>query len=120
MVLEKLTICKKRGEFKVTINRFYYWNISSIFLNLILFIILYSRFLLVIYFTHISIYMSIPISQFIPPPSHLPPPTPPLTPFCVRKFVLYIYVSISALQTGSSVSFFYIPHIYVNIRYLFF
>ena len=38
---------------------------------------LYSRFLLVIYFIHISVYMSIPNSQFIPPP---PPATtfPPL------------------------------------------
>ena len=36
---------------------------------------LYSRFLLVIYFIHISVYMSIPISQFIPPPppSQFPP-----------------------------------------------
>ena len=36
---------------------------------------LYSRFLLVIYFIHISVYMSIPISQFIPPPPapHFPP-----------------------------------------------
>ena len=31
---------------------------------------LYSRFSLVIYFIHISVYMSIPISQFIPTPSH--------------------------------------------------
>ena len=33
---------------------------------------LYNRFLLVIHFTHISVYMSIPISQFITPPSSLP------------------------------------------------
>ena len=38
------------------------------FFNLILFIFLYSRFLLVIHFIHISEYMSIPISQFITPP----------------------------------------------------
>ena len=46
-----------------------------LFLNFILFIFLYSRFLLVIHFIHISVYMSIPISQFItpPPPSHFPP-----------------------------------------------
>ena len=36
------------------------------FLNFILFIFLYSRLLLVIYFIYISVYMSIPISQFIP------------------------------------------------------
>ena len=44
----------------------------SFFKNLILFIFLYSRFLLVTYFIHISVYMSIPISQFIPPPPPLP------------------------------------------------
>ena len=43
------------------------------FFNFILFYFLYSRLLLVIYFIHISVYMSIPISQFIPPP---PPPPP--------------------------------------------
>ena len=40
---------------------------------------LYSRFLLVIHFIHVSVYMSIPISQFIPPP---PPPTPAFPPWC--------------------------------------
>ena len=56
--------------------------------------ILYSRFLLVIHFIHISVCVSIPISQFIPPP-------PPLSPLGVHTIVLYICVSISALQTGS-------------------
>ena len=56
----------------------------------------------VIYFIHISVYMSIPISQIIPPP---PPPAPPLSPLGVHTFVLYICVSISALQTGSSLPF---------------
>ena len=68
----------------------------------VLFFFSNSRFLLVIHFIHIIVYMSIPISQFITPP----PPTrrhcfPPL----VSTFVLYICVSISALQTGSSVPF---------------
>ena len=69
------------------------------FLN---FIFLYSRFLLVIHFIHISVYMSIPIAQFItppPPPRHFPR-------LGVHTFVLYICVSISALQTSSSVPFF--------------
>ena len=46
---------------------------------------------------HINVYISIPISQFKPPtcPS-------PLSPLGVHTFVLYICVSISALQTGSS------------------
>ena len=39
--------------------------------------------------------MSIPVSQFIPPP---PPPSPAF-PFGVHTCVLYICVSISALQT---------------------
>ena len=52
------------------------------FLTFILFIFLYSRFLLVIYFIHISVYMPIPISQFITPP---PPPRrfPPLVSLCL-------------------------------------
>ena len=49
-----------------------------LFLNFILFIFLYRRFLLVIYFIHISVYMSIPISQFITPPPPLPHHFPPL------------------------------------------
>ena len=43
-----------------------------IFLNFILFIVLDSRFLLVIYFIHISVYTSVPISQFITPHNHFP------------------------------------------------
>ena len=54
--------------------------IYTFFLNLILFIFLYSSFLLVNHFIHISVYMSIPISQFMPSP---PPPTtfPPWCPY---------------------------------------
>ena len=51
------------------------------FLNFIYF--LYSRFLLVIYFIHISVYMSMPISQFITPP---PPRPPPLSLLGVHLF----------------------------------
>ena len=51
------------------------------FLNFILFIFLYSRFLLVIHFIHISVYMSIPIAQFITPPPHPPVAFPPLCPY---------------------------------------
>ena len=47
------------------------------FLNFILFIFLYSSFLLVIHFMHISVYMSIPISQFITPRF------PPLVSICL-------------------------------------
>ena len=40
---------------------------------------------------------------------------PCLSPVGIHMFVLYICVSISALQAGSSVPFFQIPHICVNI-----
>ena len=46
------------------------------FLNFIY--LLYSRLLSVIYFIHISVYMSIPISQFISPPPPHPRDFPPL------------------------------------------
>ena len=58
------------------------------FLNFILFIFLYGRFLLVIHFIHISVYMSTPISQFItppPPPCHSPPLVPILSDTPVLK-----------------------------------
>ena len=47
-------------------------------------------FLLVIYFIHSSVSMSIPISQFITPPP--PPPPPPLSALGVHTFVIYICV----------------------------
>ena len=56
----------------------------------------YSTFSLVIYFTHDGVYMSTLLSQFIPPP----------IPRCVHKSILYIRVSISSQQIGSSVPFF--------------
>ena len=51
-------------------NAFFFWIFEFYFIYF-----LYSRFLLVIHFIHISVYMSIPISQFIPPPPpcHFPP-----------------------------------------------
>ena len=54
--------------------------------------------------------MSIPISQSIPTPT---------LPTLVSMFVFYVWVSFSALQVSSSIPFFYIPHVCVNI-YLFF
>ena len=51
---------------------------------------LHSRFPLAVYFTHSSVYMSIP-SQLIPPlPHHL------------HMSILYVCISIPALQIGSS------------------
>ena len=55
--------------------------------------------------------MSIPISQFIPPPPSHPG---------IHMSILYVCFSISVLQIGSSVLFFYIPWICINIQYLFF
>ena len=55
------------------------------------------------------------------PIHHTTIPTPPrLSPLGVHTFVLYICVSTSALQTRSSVPFFYVPHTCVTIQYLFF
>ena len=62
---------------------------SSFFLFIYLFIYLYSGFLLVIHFVHISVYMSIPISQFITPPPP-PPLSPPWRPYvCSLHLCLY-------------------------------
>ena len=41
-------------------------------------------------------------------------------PHCAHKSILYIWISIPSLQIGSSVPFFWIPCICVNIWYLFF
>ena len=62
--------------------------------------LLHTSFPLAICFTHGSVYMSIPISQFIPScPSTL-----------VYTSVLYICVSLPALQIGASVPLSQIPH----------
>ena len=60
----------------------------------------YSSFLLAIYFAHGSVSMSMLLSKFVPLS----------LPCCVHKSILYICVSILALQIGSSVPFFLFPH----------
>ena len=68
----------------------FYWSQRTSFLKKFLFYFLYSRFLLVIYFIHISVYMSIPISQFIPPPPHPHPIFPTWCPYiCPLRLCLY-------------------------------
>ena len=59
-------------------------------------------------FTHGSVYMSVLLSQFVTPfsPSH------------VHKSVLYVCISIPALQIDSSVPFFWIPDMCVNVYLL--
>ena len=74
----------------------------SLFIFIFLNFFLYSRFLLVTHFIHISVYMSIPTSEFIT--AH--PSCPTAFPLGVHEFVLFICVSIFALQTRSSVPFF--------------
>ena len=64
-----------------------------------------------IYFTHGNVCISMLISQFVPPSS---------SPCCVHKSILYVFVSSPALQIGSSLPFFKIPYICVNIWYMFF
>ena len=60
----------------------------------------YSRFPLAVYFTHGTVYMPTPVSQFVP--------TSPaaLVPVNVHISILYVCVSIPALQIGSFVPFF--------------
>ena len=51
------------------------FSISCVFVCFLFLILLYCRFLLVINFIHISVYMSVPIAKFItqPPPHRFPP-----------------------------------------------
>ena len=77
------------------------------------FMFLYSRFLLVIYFIHISVYMSIPISQFIPPP----PPFPPTTRFPPLVSIRLSSTSVSLLLPCKQVHLYHFSrfHIYALI-----
>ena len=70
---------------------------------------LYTRGPLAIYLTPGNVYMSVLISQFIPSfPTHL----------FVHMSFLYSCISIPALQIGSVVPFFQIPHICINMQCL--
>ena len=77
----------------------------------ILLYFLYSKFLLVIYFVHISVYMSIPISHFIPPP----PPSP--THFSPMVFICLFSTSVSLFLLCKPVHLYHFSrfHIYVLI-----
>ena len=66
--------------------------------------VLYRSFPLAVCFTHGSVFMSILISQFVPPSPSAH----------VHTFILYVCIYIHALQIGSSIPFFYIPHTCVN------
>ena len=66
------------------------------FLEFYFILFLYSRFLVVINFIHIGIYMSIPISQFIPPP---PPPRTVFTLYAEKSECLeYVHIYIESLN----------------------
>ena len=71
---------------------------------------LYSSFPLATYFTHGMVCISVLTSQFIPSF-----PCPP----CVHMSSLYVCISIPALQRGSTVPFFKIPHLCINLSYSF-
>ena len=77
------------------------------FFNLILFIFLYSRFLLVIHFIRISVYMSIPISQFI---THTHPPPLPPTLVSIRFFS----TSVSQFLTCKPVHLYYFSRFHIH------
>ena len=74
-----------RSTFMLSLNDNFRVDEASCFFLLFHFLVFfffymrYNLFLLVIYFIHISVYMSIPISQFIPPPTR--PAFPPWYPF---------------------------------------
>ena len=89
-------------------------QLNTFFLNFILFFYTAGSYQLPI------LYTSVYTCQSQSPNSSHHHQRPPLSPLGVHTFVLYICVSIFALQTGSSVPFFQVPHICVNIRYLFF
>ena len=85
-------------------------------LLLIYFYLFIYFFLLVIQFIHISVYMSIPISQFITPPHPPPAAFPPWCPYvCSLHLCLYFCSANRFICT-----IFQVPHICINIRYLFF
>ena len=56
------------------------------------FYFIYSRFLLVIHFIHISVYMSNPVSQFIPPPPPAPPHFPLLVPIRLFSTPVFLFL----------------------------
>ena len=71
--------------------------------------VLYSRFLLIIYFIHGCVYMSIPISQFITPTF------PPWEPYiCFIQLFLLCFVN----KTVDTNFFFFRFHVYAVIWYL--
>ena len=81
---------------------------------------LYSRSLLVINFIHISVYMSIPITQFSTPP--LPPTSgfPPLVSICLFSTSVSQFLPCKLAHLYHFSHLYQVPHICVNIRYLFF
>ena len=82
-----------------------------------IYIFLYSRFLLVIHFIHISVYMPIPISQFIPLPPPIPCPTfPPLVSIHLFSTSVSLFLPCKPVQLYHFSRF----HIYALIYDIFF
>ena len=102
-------LCRKG---RIFVEALFFLRLFKLFLILFF---LYSRF----YYLSI-LYILVYICQSQSPNSshhHHPSPT---SPFGVHTFVLYICVSVSALQTSSSVPFFFRFHIYALIYNIYF
>ena len=81
---------------------------NDFFLTFILFIFLYSRFLLVIHCIHISVYMSIPISQFITPP-------PPRCHFPRLVSIHLFSTSVSQLLSCNPVHLYHFSRFHIHV-----
>ena len=86
-------------------------SLFPFFFEFLNFIFLYSRFLLVIYFIHISVYMSIPIAQFITPPPQAPRHFPPLVARSLFSTSVSLFLPCKPVHLYHFSSF----HIYVLI-----
>ena len=78
------------------------------FLFVCLFVFLYSRFLLVINFIHISVYMSIPIAQFSTPPS------PPHCGFLPLVSIRLFSTSVSQLLPCKAVHLYHFSRFHIH------
>ena len=108
--LQQISHLNHRGQKEVTQHfSFLFWILEFYFF-------LYSRFLLVFHFIHISVYMSIPISQFIRPPPPHPCHFPPLVSIHLFPTSVSLFLPCKPVHLYHFSRF----HIYALIWYLFF